>query len=539
MKRKTGLLTVFIGFLIALFAVAFETGSVQANNSTKLNYDFESITDEESISFVKQYNIDVPETLLKTKEMGAITKSIIKSIYNDPEVVFAYNYIKLREYAESIRQVMTEKYVCKKTDSKPQYALQYNTVRNANGNWVTSGGYYDIRWENFNCYAFAIHRMEQPAFYYSDGQYQPGDMADYVSSPNAINTFGDCSSIDDLATLVGRDITAMGYSNIMISDSLLPVSSSQELICVRMKTVYNSNIDFHFMYFDKATGAWYHKPGETAVLKYNDTPNNANNWKREISYHGEERLLNDFEYDSDIRFIRYNKNKVVFSNGTLNHSYSLQVEKGNDSILEIENTSSRLYRFVLSAGYSINARLYNSEMELINTYSGSSIAFNYSLSSGTYYLALNYSNANVYGSVSINISAHYHNYGAPYQWKNYSQHYATCECGLTTLKPHAISSGSYSPGQQYATCLLCGGLASVGIVNRGASADSLPSTPNGSFKLPNGVVVLVDADIEAFFNDMLVFTEPDKSISKNVITQYSIYEFRKKVDLVHSIARFQ
>ena len=62
--------------------------------------------------------------------------------------------------------------------SEYTYSLRYNTVADEDGNWVTQGGaYYDV-WENYNCYAFAIDRVEYPQFYPSGVyiQYQPGNM---------------------------------------------------------------------------------------------------------------------------------------------------------------------------------------------------------------------------------------------------------------------------------------------------------------------------------------------------------------------------
>lgn len=41
-------------------------------------------------------------------------------------------------------------------------SLKYNTVKDLNGNWVTQGGAWNDKWENYNCYAYAINRIEQP-----------------------------------------------------------------------------------------------------------------------------------------------------------------------------------------------------------------------------------------------------------------------------------------------------------------------------------------------------------------------------------------
>ena len=67
-----------------------------------------------------------------------------------------------------------------------------------------------------------------------------------------------------------------------------------------------------------------------------------------------------------------------------------------------------------------------------------------------------------------------------------------------------IREGS-SPGTGgYYVCMLCKGRVSVGSILN-SSIDELPHSQNGSYILPNGVIVLVDADIEAYMNDTLVF----------------------------------
>lgn len=85
-------------------------------------------------------------------------------------------------YADSIKQLVSE-YSIETNDimslSLSAYTLKYNKVKDSNGNWVTSGGAYDDRWNNYNCYAYSIKRNELPQYYASNPiQYQPGDMAD-------------------------------------------------------------------------------------------------------------------------------------------------------------------------------------------------------------------------------------------------------------------------------------------------------------------------------------------------------------------------
>ncbi len=99
-----------------------------------------------------------------------------------------------------------------------------------------------------------------------------------------------------------------------------------------------------------------------------------------------------------------------------------------------------------------------------------------------------------------------HDYHAPYTWLNYTEHTASCGCGDTTNQGHAISSSSFNSGSKYGTCLLCGGKATIGFIQYNTSVSNFNYiTKNGSFILPNGVIVLVEEDIADFISNPDIF----------------------------------
>lgn len=108
---------------------------------------------------------------------------------------------------------------------------------------------------------------------------------------------------------------------------------------------------------------------------------------------------------------------------------------------------------------------------------------------------------------------HTHSYSL--SWINYKQHGLKCSCGDTmNLRGHVVS-GNWN-GTGYATCLECGGPAEVGFVEmkNGSKEDHLLSSiyineyfGNDSFILSNGVIVLSDIDLEAYYNKTLVIPE--------------------------------
>ena len=377
MKNKVLSLLLIIVLIFIFATVRIKTFG--ANDFGTKNYNLDDITEEESIEFVSYYNIEIPSKIQNSHMVGSITQSLIQRVYNNPNCVFAYNYNKMLEYANSIKQVIVSNKLYKKDirNGGNRYNLIYNTVKDSSGNWVVNGGAYDGRWEYYNCYAFAIHRNENPNFYFSDFPYYPGDMADDEPGPHAINTFTDCNTINSLAGLVRKDLLAMGYTNVDISDTIPTINSSQELICVRM-----NDTDFHFMRYDLTTNAWYHKPGNTAVLKYNYVPSNNQLWYDEFSYNGVE-YASTINYNSDIKFIKYDKNTVGISSNTSNLTYSLAIQSGKDSILEINNSpNNKIYDFIISASSSIEIELYDNEMELMDSYTGTYVTFCKQLSIG-------------------------------------------------------------------------------------------------------------------------------------------------------------
>ncbi len=114
---------------------------------------------------------------------------------------------------------------------------------------------------------------------------------------------------------------------------------------------------------------------------------------------------------------------------------------------------------------------------------------------------------------------HSHSYDVT--WINYRQHRSICSCGdKTSLVGHAVSINDN--GFPYKTCLVCGGPAEMGFVgfdNLPNMFESLSSIyireyfGNDSFILSNGVIVLSDIDLEAYYEGTLIL--PDSYDSSN------------------------
>ena len=393
------------------------------------------------------------------------------------------------------------------------YTLTDSLVQNESGSWVSSGGKWLNRWLNYNCYAFAVERFEYPKKYTSRFQYQPGNF----SHNTELNIYR--KSAEYIANAVKDDLVAIGHeeSSISISTAIPTVNSNQQLICIRTSSANANDWDYHFMRFDSKTDAWYHKPGGSAVLKYKYIPSNTRNWILEYSDKGIEKFDNRITYTSTIYFIRYEKIQLDTTTGI--SSISKNIPAGKDTMVKMYCQTALNGHLVISGnGKSVKATIYDSEMNNVATYTGLNITADFSFEQGTYYVQLQFTGSGDSGTITAttyNHRVHYctycnqyvgpHTYDDSFTWKNDRQHLARCSCGVTQMKGHAVRDGSFVGG--YATCILCGGRASVGFVQYPPESSTLYRTANGSYILPNGVIVLVEEDIEAFFQGTLVFTK--------------------------------
>lgn len=255
--------------------------------------------------------------------------------------------------------------------------------------------------------------------------------------------------------------------------------------------------------------------------------------------------------------LKYNTKSL---SGSVDSTSTFFNEKNYFLKMNVENAYE--YDFTISSSSSLEVTLYDSNFNEINvsqtsTNGGLTKTFSYYLSVGTYYLQSNYVSSTASGTINVSIAGephthsytyspstsghiatctdcgytttlshvydkHYcihcnaytttHDYDMNYEWISYTLHNVECSCGESeTTQPHAVASGSYNTGQRFATCLLCGGLAEMGFVQLTINSSAVTNvTINGSFILPNGVIVLEDEDLEAYLNGTLVFYDKDK-----------------------------
>ena len=93
-----------------------------------------------------------------------------------------------------------------------------------------------------------------------------------------------------------------------------------------------------------------------------------------------------------------------------------------------------------------------------------------------------------------------HSFTNRYERYSSGQHKAYCECGDIVYQPHVASANT---GVLGSTCKYCGELLMFSVLD--SISSNYPHTENGSYILPNGIIVLVPEDEEAYLNGTLEF----------------------------------
>ena len=166
------------------------------------------------------------------------------------------------------------------------------------------------------------------------------------------------------------------------------------------------------------------------------------------------------------------------------------------------------YNFKVTCNSELKFSLWNDDWEIVDSFTNDVLATNGGdvyLDSGYYYLRLQKSSAT---SISFNLRITPHSTHNYTEWAPYSltQHIECCECGAkgTIKKNHVIKSSETTLLKS--KCLICGALVdATGGFGESFIQNIQKVTINGSYILPNGIIVLVDEDIEAYLNGTLVF----------------------------------
>lgn len=101
-----------------------------------------------------------------------------------------------------------------------------------------------------------------------------------------------------------------------------------------------------------------------------------------------------------------------------------------------------------------------------------------------------------------------HTHSYHYAWKSEGRHTASCDCGLSRTESHTAVPGSFGGPTGYGICMFCHGRVSMGTLL--SVPEGLAHTDNGSYILPNGTIILVEDDVEAYLAGTLEFYYGEK-----------------------------
>ena len=249
-------------------------------------------------------------------------------------------------------------------------------------------------------------------------------------------------------------------------------------------------------------------------MKYNYTPSNNLPWYIEISTGAEEYIINPgdedfYQYDSDIMFITYSKNQINV--GCYEEIASTYIEPNMDAFWEINIETTGKYDIYLASFYAFDYDIYDEDFDIVSSgtaEAGLAVHLQPDLNSGRYYLRMNFEPNEHTTSHSIDISIEHRHVDGDSVYRGIRFHVYSCGCGLEITGAHYVDAADIVDGR-YATCLGCNHLLDLQRDFANVIMSITQVSINGSYILPNGIVVLVEEDVEAYLAGTLQFYHPE------------------------------
>ena len=208
-----------------------------------------------------------------------------------------------------------------------------------------------------------------------------------------------------------------------------------------------------------------------------------------------------------------NSNFTTYSlDDSTNCNISTTLTAGKNKLYKFVVVDSSTYNIQATANRNVSIKLYDSNMNHIaSALNGRSRTLYEYLQSGTYYYSVQYSTYTSSGTINTNIASvqsHTHMYGA-YAYYNNTLHRRICSCGHVETQAHYIYASDIVDGR-YAPCLGCGELLDLQYDMANSILSNIAQVSvNGSYIRADGIVVLVDEDIEAYLAGTLQFYHPE------------------------------
>ena len=352
-----------------------------------------------------------------------------------------------------------------------------------------------------------------------------------VTFPSTLISIGSCAFSDCynlLAILIPNTVTSIGQyafescislNNVTISSSLVSISIGTFKFCTDLtniiipSSVTNIGNDSFYGCSNLSLVEVERAQVELTTLGSNSFYGCSSSLQIKVP---NDRIA---DYKNMTNWSTYSNKIIPYTNdfttinmtSSTNNTQTLTLDAGYNKLYKLNVVDQGTYDVRASISANTTIKLYDSNYNLLET---KSKLLTKTLSTGIYYVSIAYQSNTQSGTLYPLFKVHSgHSYDDHYQWTSLTNHKSYCSCGNYINDFHIVSPDAYQNGNQYAICLLCNGFASVG----GTWHDGIgnyPYTLNGSFILPNGVIVLEEADMEAYLNGTLVFINPNENIDR-------------------------
>ena len=404
--------------LFFVFSIFFISFTMLKNKVYADELKLSEMSYEQKLAYLNENNIDIPNEYYQDAELEEILNTIFINLEMDINYNFNYNSQLLNEFANNIREsIIINDVTVTDTNSdgttRPINKLLYNLVYD-NGEWKDTGGDYSGHFQTYNCYSFAIDRVDRPNFFSPNiNEYYGGSiwLDPGITQENLSENDWDEETV---ISIISTDLENFGYTNVNAYKTIPDNLDGKDLICYRES--YN---DYHFMKYDKYTDSWYHKPGNSAILKFIGDLEDP--WVCERSVNGQLTTYSEL-YNEDIIYFTYDTNNIDlynFADVEIEKDYSMCTIGGItaccDMMYEINVLDEGSYSFDISANNGYEVKLYDcigrpiENSYFINeNYENQHIYFNHYFLNGKYFIKI--SPLNNSQTLSINLKIKKQNY---------------------------------------------------------------------------------------------------------------------------------
>lgn len=236
--------------ITVIFTNGFSTYAVSNVNYTN-KPPLSSLSYEECLLFLENNKIEIPPQLKNID-----IKKVIEILETNPDYASGISWSVSADFFKAVSKAIQE-YYGPNLSSLSTFGLN-STLENS-----TLYAWDEKPMRLYNCYSYALDITSE--------WYDPGDFCGGTYDVNDI-TLSDIEPlvIADLQSDAMEEVTGNKYTCILSQTNNRPIALGNWDNIIALRTDEDYGLDYHFA---KLSGTdWLHKPGETAILKFNNPP---------------------------------------------------------------------------------------------------------------------------------------------------------------------------------------------------------------------------------------------------------------------------